>query len=144
MEAKLLEIADAVLASINAASLSLAFTATRVDRPPVKLTELAADSGPRVYVLPGPVNEINAPNSRSGTRKRDYQTDVVVLRKDATADYDQYHALIEEIETHLSTAGQMAGGSWMGATIDPRYAAELYDQHQIFAAASRQTYRLIK
>ena len=146
MAAKLLEISDAVVVSINAASLSIAFTATRSDRPPIKLTELAADSGPRVYVLPGAVSQTRSPQSRAMKRTLDYQIDILILRKDATSsnNHDQYHALVEEIENHLSTAGRMSDATWLGATIDPHYSAELYDSHQVFAAVSRQQYRLIK
>ena len=143
MAAKLLEISDAVVTSINAATLSIAFTATRADRPPIKLTELAGDSGPRVYVLPGPVTPVVQPHSRSGSRKMDYFVDTLVLRKDATGNYDQYRLLVDEIETHLSTAGRMSDATWLGATIDPTYSAELYDSHQVFAAATRQQYRII-
>jgi len=101
MAARLVEIADAVVAALNASAFqdvaAVAFTAARVVDPLVKLTALA-DLNVQVMARKDRVTLL----TRGGAKQVDYLIDVALRKKLAsaadTAEHDALLALVEQIE----------------------------------------------
>lgn len=138
------DIGDAIVTSLNAASLSQSFTSSRQYRPNLDLTGLEASSTATVYVIPAA--RTSTTSSRLPIQTRDYSFDVEIYRfiSDPTtaANIDTWMTLAEEIEDHLMQAGGMSDGVWIGSTADDPFDGDLLHDQHLFAAAIRVIYRV--
>lgn len=139
----LVGISTAIVTSLNAASLSVSFTAERKDRPPLNADDLTGEANPRVYVVPSDIQTVSV-LSRKQSRVVDYFVDILVLKKGTIDTYDTYRGLMEEMVDHLMNAGRMNEANWIGSTTDSPFSEELFDTAQIFAGNTRQQYRRIR
>jgi len=129
----LIAVADAVVADLNAAAFSQAFTAVRYYRP---VFDLAAMDALHVSVVPKAMTSEVLSRSRT---QDEYQVDVAVQRKVAAeADLDPLLALVEEIADHVRFKRlTLAGGGeavWMRTENQPVYAPEHLDELRQFTS----------
>ncbi len=133
------DIADAVAASLNAATFSEEFTAERLHQPSFDLPELQTL---RVSVVPKSV-EI-----RNGTRQHsffDCAVDVGIQQKvDNDARVDALLVLAEEIIDHLrlKRLTDYPQAAWMAIGHDPVVSSEHLDQHRQLTSVLTVTYRV--
>jgi hypothetical protein len=135
------DIADAVVASLNAASFSQAFTAERKYLPAVDLAELAAL---HVTVVPRTVAITTATRDSSYF---DCTVDVGIQRKvnpDDVAELDALVNLAEEVVDHLRLRklDTMPNAAWMSINHEPVFAPEHLDQERAFTSVVSVTYRV--
>ena len=149
MGAPIIDIADAVVAALNAAAnpdppgepgFSQAFTATRKALPSFDLADLA---GLHVTVVPKAVDVSGATRSLS---QHDFQIDVGVQKKlgtDLEAETAAMLALVDEIAAFLGRRA-MAGGAWVRSANEPVYSPEHLAEKRLFTSVLTVTYRLMK
>lgn len=92
----LTDIADAVVTDLDAATLSLEFTAARTTAPDI----IRKDMGDTLYIYVAPIGFETAPVSRGLTTQRDYTVDLAVMKgvdDSANSTLDPLCALVEEI-----------------------------------------------
>lgn len=137
----LIDIADALVASLNAGLFSQPFKAERKYQPSFELPELQAL---QVCVVPRSVAIATA------TRESSYfdcAIDVGVQKKvnpDEPAELDGLMTLVEEIADHLrqhrlEDAPQAA---WLSIENEPAFAAEHLDQQRVFTSVLTVNYRV--
>ncbi len=140
MPATILDIADAVVAQLNAASFSQSLTAERHYQPKFDLSEMTEL---RVSVVPRSLA------SKSLDRNRDtfdYLIDVAVQKKTdmSQAALDALMALVEEIADHFRTQ-LLAGYPNARCTEvknEPVYALEHLDEFRQFTSVITLTFRV--
>ena len=144
--AHILTIADAVVASLNAAEFSMEFTAARSYVPSFALSEIA---DLRVTVVPKGIA------ISRGTRRQDqhdYQIDVAVQQKlehqgefdaDSAAELDPLMALVEEIADHFrgSSLDTDPVAACMNVENGPIYAQEHMREGRLFTSILTFTFR---
>ena len=134
-------IADSIVAELNAGSFSQSFTAERHYRP---LFDLADMKTLRVSVVPR--GQIVNPGSR--TRNAfDYSVDVAVQKKlDAgdNAEFDPLLSLVEEVADHfrLKRLASFPEAIWIRTANEPIYATEHLDELRQFTSVLTLTYRV--
>ncbi len=143
----LADLADAVVASLNAGTFSLPFVAERVAVPEVRLTEM---DSLHVTVVPRRVqNEILSRNSDV----HEVQVDVAVQQRvaDLTNEaIDPLLALVEEIAAHLNRrpmawTGPPAGSAaWRKTEFTLPYSAEHLREMKQFTSVLTVTYWVIE
>jgi len=139
----LIDIADAVVVALNAASFSQEFTAKRHYRPRFDLSEMQAL---HVSVVPKAVtSEIQSRSQASG----DYQVDVGVQKRIAEeADLDPLMTLVEEVADHFRFARlALPGGEqavWVRTESDPVYAPEHLDELRQLTSVLTLTFRVVR
>jgi hypothetical protein len=138
----LADIADAVVAELNAHTFSQTFTAARSWRPLKALEEL---SDLTVIVVPKGWTQDRIDRANV---QRDVDIDVAVLKKLASGDNaecDGLMALVEEIAAFLKgrlLAAQPAA-CWMRVACDPIYSPQHYDEQRLFLSPQTHTYRVL-
>jgi len=142
----IIDIADAVAASLNAPGepgFSQAFNAARKALPAFDLADLA---GLHVTVVPKGVEVTGATRSLS---QHDHQIDVGVQKK-LTTDMDTETAtmlgLVDEIAAFLRRrplAG-VPGAAWVRSVNEPVYSPEHLAEKRLFTSVLTVTYRLMK
>jgi len=137
------DIADAVVASLNAGTFSQAFTAERKYVPAVDLAELATL---HVTVVPRTVAITTATRDSSYF---DCTVDVGIQKKvnpDDIAELDALVDLTQEIVDHLRMRRleAMPYAAWMSIAHDPVFAPEHLDQERAFTSVVSVTYRVRK
>ena len=146
--ATIVDIADAVAATLNVPGepgFSQAFTAARKALPAFELADLA---GLHVTVVPKGVEVTGASRSLS---QHDYQIDVGVQKKfsagsELEADVAALGGLAEEIAVFLRRrplAG-VPGAAWVRSANEPVYSPEYLAEKRLFTSVITVTYRLMK
>lgn len=141
--AAILDIADAVVTSLNAADFSKDFTATRSYLQKFDLEDMDTL---RVTVV-GKGMEVAAADRNE--RVYDYTVDVAVQQRfdeaDANSDLDLLMDLVEEIEGHLTGVNLTAGSDtarWIGTENGPIYAQKHMSERRQFTSVLSFTYRM--
>lgn len=140
MSATIVTIADAVVAQLNAATLSQPIVARRHYLP---VFELAQMTELRVSVVPRSI----ASQSLDRNRDRfDYQVDVAVQQKlePSVENLDALVALVEEIADHLRTEplATFPEARCTEVVTEPVFAPEHLEEFRQFTSVLTLTYRL--
>ncbi len=136
-----LEIADAVVASLNAGTFSQAFEAVRKYRPSFELEELPTL---RVTVVPRSVAISAAARDSSYF---DCAIDIGVQKKvnpDEPTELDELMNLVEQLADHLrlQRLEEAPLAAWVGIENEPIFASEHLDQQRVFTSVLTVTYRV--
>ncbi len=137
------DIADAVVAQLNAGTFSQSFTAERAFLPVFELSDLKSV---RVTVVPKGVTII--PGGRSHNQ-HDYAIDVAVQKKlDAAdnAEIDPLVTLVDEIADffRLKRLESYPGAIWLKTENEPVYSQEHLDQLRQFTGLLTFTFRVMR
>jgi hypothetical protein len=148
--APIIDIADAVVAALNAAAnpdppvgepaFSQPFTAVRKVLPAYELADLA---GVHVTVVPKGVDVTGA--SRSACQ-HDFQVDVGVQRKlgtDLEGETAAMLVLVDGIATFLRRRA-MAAAAWVRSANEPVYSPDHLAEKRLFTSVLTVTYRVMK
>jgi len=138
--AVILDIADAVVTELNAASFSLELTAVRLYRPERKLSEMATL---RVSVVPKAVEISGA--TRNG-HQHDYQLDIGVQKRFSeaeSAEIDGLMDLVEEIADHCRNLRLASpDAACVAIENDPVYLPDHMAELRQFTSVLSLTFRL--
>lgn len=139
--AKIIEIADAVVAELNAATFVPAFDVTREYVPAVELPDLATL---RVVVVPK--GRADEPTSRT-TAATTYQVDIGVQKKlpvgaaEMKAEADALMLLVQKIVEFLNRRRPTAAGvAWVSTENDPIFLPEHIDEFRQFTSVITVSY----
>lgn len=136
-QAKIIEIADAMVAELNAATFTQSFTAERGYHPVLELPDLKVL---KVSIIPK--TKTAAAGTRSASQN-DYQIDLAVQKKlgaEAKAESDALMLLVQEITDHLR-GKRLAGVAWLSSQNDPIFVPEHMEQFRQFTSVLTLTYR---
>jgi len=144
--ATIIDIADAVAATLNAPGepgFSQAFTAARKALPAFDLADLA---GLHVTVVPKGVEITGASRSLS---QHDYQIDVGVQKKvgsEPETDVAALCGLVEEIAVFLRRRALtgVPGAAWVRSANEPVYSPEHLAEKRLFTSVLTITYRAMR
>ena len=137
----LVDLANAMVTSLNGGTFSVPFQAVRGYRPAVELKDLEAV---QVTVVPKALTIIAATRSSSYF---DGVIDVAVQQKvdaDKLADLDALMGLVQEIADHLRNRRLEGLSAVVCTTVenDPVFAPEHLELHRVFTSLLTVTYRL--
>ena len=135
------DIADAVVAELNATQFSQPFEAKRCYLPRFDLAEM---KDVHVTVVPKGVTVL--PGTRAHNQ-HDYEVDVAVQKKAATdAEIDPLMRLVEEIADHFrgKRLNAMSNVAWAGTANSPIYAPEHLEQMGQFTSVVTFTFRTMR
>ena len=137
----IVDVADAVVASLNGGSFSLPFTAERKYLPAVELADLAAL---HVTVVPKSVAISTATRDSSYF---DCAIDIGIQKKvnpDDPAELDVLVNLAQEIVDHLrlKQLPTLPAAAWLNIAQEPVFAPEHLDQERAFTSVLTVSYRL--
>lgn len=135
----IVQLADAVTASLNAGTFSLEFTAQRLHQPSFDLADLATL---RVSVVPRSQMITNAARLSSYF---DCAIDIGVQKKIADdAEVDALLDLVEEIADHLrhKRLDDYPDAAWLSIEHDPVVASEHLDQNRQLTSILTATFRV--
>lgn len=135
-DAVLVQIADALVTHLNAASLSQTFTATRKFLPHFEREKL---TGLEVTVFPR--SDAATPATRSKS-EHTYLVDVVIRQPvdpDSESDLKAATQLTEEMADRIAN-NDMAGAGWTLIENDPMYSVEILGESREFLAVQTVTY----
>jgi len=135
------DIADAVVAELNAGLFSVPFTAERLYRPDFELPEM---KDLRVSVVPHGLEMTTAGRSLS---QHDVQIDLAVQKKlDAAdnAEIDALMGLVEELAEFLRTKRQFGDAVWVRTDNSPVYSQEHLGELRQFTSVLTATLRVVK
>ncbi len=140
--ALIVEIAEAVVTQLNAASLSQTFTAQRNYLPIYELEHLKEL---RVTVVP---KGIAISSAGRGSNQYDVEIDIAVQQKltnTTAAEIDPLLALVEEI-TDLFRLRRLTAPDavWVKSQNEPVYVQEHLDQFRVFTSVLTLTFRVIR
>lgn len=141
--AVILDIADAVVAELNAAALSQPISAQRLYLPQFKLTEMQSL---HVTIVPKGVVYGMADRSRG---QGDYSLDLAVQRKFASgnnAELDPLTNLVEEIVDYLRgrRLATYPNAAWLKTEQSLLYASEHIEELRQFTSLLTFTYRVLR
>ena len=137
------DIADAVVAELNAGSFSVPLTAERLYRPDFELPEM---KDLHVSVVPGGVTTVTLGRGRA---QHDYRIDVAVQKKFKKGDaveLDPLMALVEEIADHFrfKRLDGHPAAVWVKTENAPVYAQEHMAEMRQFTSVLTFTFRVAK
>lgn len=137
----ILDIADALVASLNAATFSQAFEAERKYQPVFELPDMQTL---HVSVVPRSVAITTATRDSSYF---DCAVDVGVQKKvnpDEPDQLDELMKLVEEIADHLrlKRLDELPEAAWVAIENEPAFASEHLDQQRVFTSVLTVTYRV--
>jgi len=138
------DVADAIVAELNAASLSQPIAALRTYLPQFKLTEM---QNLHVTVVPKGVVLASPDRCRS---QADYSVDVAVQKKFSTgtnAELDLLIDLVQEIIVffrHKQRLDSFPNAMWLKSEVPVLYAPEHMEQLRQFTSVLTLTYRVIQ
>ncbi len=137
------EIADAVVAELNAATFSQAVTAERHYLPQFELPEMKTL---HVTVVPKGIALGSSDRARG---QGDYSVDVAVQKKFETGDnaeLDPLTALVEEIADHFRgrRLASYPNAAWLKTEQAVLYAPEHIDELRQFTSVLTLTYRVVR
>jgi len=136
----LIDIAEAVVAELNAATFSQEFTAERAYMPRFELPEMA-----ELHVTVVPKGVAVEVQDRSRARQ-EVQIDVGVQKKLQTAENAEIDALMdlaEEIAEHFRAKRQVGNALWVRTEHAPVYSTEHLEQLRQFTGVVTLTFRQV-
>ena len=141
--ADITDVADAMVAELNAYSFSLPFTAVRTFLPRYKLDELED-----LHVTVVPISDSVLPGDR-GKSRHDYEIDVAVQQKIDSldnADVDPLIGLTEEIVDYFRGKRLTLSPSavWGTTEVKALYAVEHMEQLRQFTSVVAFTFRAMR
>lgn len=141
MSSKLVQLADAVVAALNAGKFSLAFTAQRLYRPYFDLPEMST-----LHVTVVPDSMVLTQHTRV-TMANESKVDVAVQRKYKTedaAELDPLMVLVEEIAAMFAQNRVIAelGAVLLKVEHAPVYSPEHMQDKRMFTSIITLTYRM--
>lgn len=136
-----IDVADAVVASLNAGSFALPFTAVRKYVPAVGLSDLAELN---VTVVPKSAEITTATRTSSYF---DCTIDIGIQQRvnpEEPAELDALADLAEQIIDHLrlSPLEALPEAAWLSIANEPVFAPEHLDQQRVFTSVVSVTYRV--
>ncbi len=136
-------IADAIVAELNAATFSQSVTAARHYLPRFELTEMQTL---HVSVVPKSIVLAGGDRSRS---QGDYSVDIAVQRKFQTGDNAELDALanlVEEIADHFRAKrlSSYPNAAWLKTEQSVLYAPEHMEELRQFTSVLTLTYRVLR
>lgn len=136
-----LELADAVVASLNATGFSLPFTAERKYQPVFELADLETV---QVGVVP---KSLGITTAARNTGYYDVAVDIGVQKKvtvEDDAELDGLMVLVEEIADHLrmKRLDTAPDAAWLSIANEPVFAPEHLEQWRQFTSILTVTYRV--
>jgi hypothetical protein len=136
-----IDVADAVVASLNAGSFGVPFTAERKYVPAVDLSDLAEL---KVTVVPKSAEITTATRTSSYF---DCTIDIGIQQKvnpNEPAELDALSDLAEQIVDHLrlSPLDALPEAAWLSIAHEPVFAPEHLDQQRVFTSVISVTYRV--
>lgn len=136
------DIADAVVAELNAGTFSQLFTAERVYLPTYEQTELDVL---RVPVLAQRITHERASREASDD---EIEIQVGVMKKVTVEDLDELDSMMNLVQEVMDwMAGRVLrdyrDAVWVRSSNDPVYNASLLDSHRVFQSVLALTYRMI-
>jgi len=137
----IIDVADAVTASLNAGSFNLAFEATRQYQPVFELQDLQTL---QVSVVPKSIAITTASRDRGFF---DCRVDIGIQKKvdpDEPAELDSLMVLVEQIVDHLrmERLAAMPAAAWVEITNEPVFAPEHLEQWRQFTSVLTIAYRV--
>lgn len=137
------DIADAVVAELNAGGFSQPLIATRCYLPKFDLAEM---KDLHVTVVPKGVAVTSGSRNHN---QHDYQIDVAVQKKLTVADNGEIDALmglVDEIADHfrLKRLDSLQAPAWVKTQHEPIYAQEHLDQMRQFTSVMTLTFRMMR
>ena len=137
------EVADAVVAELNAEQFDEPFTAVRSYLPKYDLAEMKD-----LHVTVVPKGVTIAPGTRA-RNQHDVQIDVAVQKKLSAADNQEIDALTDLVDRiadrfRLKRLDAMPSAVWVGTAHEPIYAPEHMDQLRQFTSVLTLTFRLMR
>ena len=143
---KVIDIADAVVAELNAAAdetFSKSFDAVRKILPRYELSEMTEL---RVTVVP---KAVETTVSSRATSLNDYQVDIGIqekISKNLDADVVALCTLVQEISDYLTRRSLAAEptAAWLSSTNDPIYVPEHLAENRLFTSVITLTYRMLR
>ena len=141
--ATIVDIADAVVAELNAGQFSQAFTAVRSYRPQYDLSEMTTL---HVTVVPKGVEMVTV--SRNSVQ-HDVSVDVAVQKKletESNAEIDPLMALVEELADffRLRRLAACPNAVWMKTENEPVYSPGHLEELRQFTSVLTLTFRVVK
>ena len=141
--AAITDIADAVVAKLNAASFAQEFTAERHYRPVFDLPEMGT-----LHVTVVPQGMALGPAGR-GCNQYDYRIDIAVQQKfedGDTAELDPLMSLVEQIADYfrLQRLDGYPAAAWIKTENDPIYAVDHMEQNRVFTSVLTLTFRVMR
>lgn len=137
----IIDIADAVVTSLNAGSFSMPFTAQRHYRPVWDLSQL---QDLQVAVVPREATVASAGRDRN---QYDYRIDLAIQKKidrEEPAEIDPLMDLVEQLADHfrLRRLEEFVEAVWVRTENVPIYSVEHLEQHRVFTSVLSLTYRV--
>ncbi|NLS95473.1 MAG: hypothetical protein GXX96_25345 [Planctomycetaceae bacterium] len=137
------DIADAVVAALNAGGFSQPLSATRCYLPKFDLAEMKD-----MHVTVVPKGVAVTAGSRNHNQ-HDYQIDVAVQKRLAAADngeIDALMSLVDEIADHfrLKRLDNLQAAAWVKTQHEPIYVQEHLDQMRQFTSVMTLTFRMMR
>ncbi len=140
--ATIIQIADAVVAQLNAATFSQPLSAARDYAPSFKLPDMKSL---HVTVVPRGMSSASLDRSRDAFS---YEIDVAVQMKtdSAQATLDALMSLVEEIADHFRTErlGSFPGARCVDVKNAPVFSPEHLDEFRQFTSVLTLTFRLVR
>jgi hypothetical protein len=139
----IVQIADAVVAALNAGAFAEPFTAERLFQPVFELADMQ-----RLHVSVVP-RSIATQGATRGAGFFDYAVDVGIQRKldtDTPEEIESLLAFVEEIADYLRTTRleDASGATWLKTENVPVYSSEHLDQLRQFTSVLTVTYRVMR
>ncbi len=138
------DVADAIVAELNAATLSQPVNAVRAYLPQYKLSEMQ-----NLHVTVVPKSLVVAIPDRSRSQS-DYSFDVAVQKKFSTGSNEELDALIDLVQEivvhfrHKQRLDSFSNAMWMKTEVPVLYAPDHMDQLRQFTSVLTLTYRVIQ
>ena len=138
------DVADVIVAELNAATLSQPVAAVRSYLPQYKLSEMQSL---HVTVVPKGIVLANPDRSRS---QSDYSFDVAVQKKFSTGTNVELDLLIELVQEiivffrHKQRLDSFPNAMWLKSEVPVLYAPDHMDQLRQFTSVLTLTYRVIQ
>ncbi|MBL8812297.1 MAG: hypothetical protein JNM43_19190 [Planctomycetaceae bacterium] len=138
------DVADAIVAELNAATLSQPVSAVRAYLPQYKLSEMQAL---HVTVVPKGLVVANPDRSRS---QSDYSFDVAVQKKYGSGSNEELDALVQLVQDIIllfrtkQRLDSFPNAFWLKTEVPVLYAPEHMEQLRQFTSVLTLTYRVIQ
>lgn len=138
------DVADAIVAELNAATFSQPVNAVRAYLPQYKLTEM---QNLHVTVVPKGIVIANPDRCRS---QSDYSFDVAVQKKFSTGSNEELDALIQLVQDivlyfrHTQRLESFPNAIWMKTEVPVLYAPDHMEQLRQFTSVLTLTYRVVQ
>lgn len=134
-----IELADAVVAALNEADISMPFVAVRAYTPQFKLEDMGV-----LHVTVVPVARETVMANR-GFAKNDIDVDIAIQKHiELESEVDALIGLVEEVEAVLRVARAAGSFHWLSSENAPIFSREHLLEYRQFTSVLRVTYTALK